>query len=62
MGTDPETLQKVTEATKREKSGESLLALRYLCDPSFKLSFRAVRGISEIEIAKNNRDSSHGSE
>jgi hypothetical protein len=29
---------------------------------SFILSFRAVRGISEIEIAKHSRDSSHGSE
>jgi hypothetical protein len=31
-------------------------------NPSFILSFRAVRGISEIEIDKNSRDSSHGSE
>jgi hypothetical protein len=30
--------------------------------PIHFLSFRAVRGISEIEIAKNSRDSSRGSE
>jgi hypothetical protein len=41
----------------------AIRAVSVLIDPlRVKLSFRAVRGISEIKIDKNSRDSSHGSE